>query len=286
MNVRISPDFVAAKLRQLGVRPQHQLGQNFLVDEGVLAAVLAGGQVLPGDVVVEVGPGLGVLTSELLTAGATVHAIEFDPQMAALLHEDFAEAVTSGKLVLHEGDAVKLIPELIQTLPKGYKVVANVPYQITTPLFQVFLQDPAAEHRPVLLSLLVQKELAQRLCAKEKTGERSYLSVLTQYFTAASILKIVPPTAFMPSPKVDSAVLQLVAKDVLSLPTGEEKQFLRFVKTAFQERRKQLKNVIAGIKARPTTEVGEWLVSHNLPVTVRAQELTEADWLTLYHDRL
>lgn len=284
MNVRISPDFVVSRLRQLGVRAQHSLGQNFLVDEGVLMEVVRGGEVAAADTVIEVGPGLGVLTEELLATGATVHALEFDPLMLSVLQADFAQEIASGKLILHEGDAVKLLPSLIQTLP-SYKVVANVPYQITTPLFQILLQD-AGTHRPQLLSLLVQRELAERLCAREKTGERSYLSVLAQYFTTASILRKVAPTSFIPAPKVDSAVLKLVAKPVLSLPSGEEQKFFRFVKAAFQERRKQLKNVLAGMKAMPTNQVGEWLASHNLPVTVRAQELSETDWLTLYHDKL
>ncbi len=284
MNVRISPDFVVSRLRQLGVRAQHSLGQNFLVDEEVLLEVVRGGEVTPTDTVVEVGPGLGVLTEALLATGATVHALEFDPLMLSVLESDFAEAIASGKLILHQGDAVKLLPYLIQTLPE-YKVVANVPYQITTPLFQVLLQDAGA-HRPKLLSLLVQRELAERLCAREKTGERSYLSVLAQYFTTPYILRKVAPTSFMPAPKVDSAVLKLVAKPVLSLPAGEEVKFFKFVKAAFQERRKQLKNVLAGMKAMPTAEVGEWLVSHNLPVTVRSQELSETDWLNLYHDKI
>lgn len=286
MYVRISPDFVVSRLKHLGVWANPGLGQNFLIDEGVLADVVRGGNLAQGDVVVEVGPGLGVLTEALLLAGCTVHAFEFDENMLTVLREDFKDAIASGQLTLHEGDAVKLLPRVLADLPNGYKVVANVPYQITTPLFQVFLQDTPPEKRPAVMSLLVQRELAERLCAREKTGERSYLSVLAQYFTTPSILRLVPPTAFKPSPKVDSAVLRLVARETLPLPAGEERQFLKFVKAGFQERRKQLKNVLAGMKAMSPADVGTWLVSHKLPLTARAQELTETEWLTLYHDKL
>jgi 16S rRNA (adenine1518-N6/adenine1519-N6)-dimethyltransferase len=249
----------------------------------VLQAIFQAGDLKPGEVVIEIGPGLGVLTEELLAAGCIVHAFELDPVMVKVLKEDFSNYIQEGSLIIHEGDAILLLPSVVANFTAPYKVVANLPYQITTPLFQVLLQDSEVGKRPMQFSLLVQREVAERLCAKPKTGERSYLSVLVQYFTSLKLIKVVKPESFMPAPKVDSAVLQLVSRDSFPIATAEEKLFLQFVKRGFTERRKQLKNVLAGIKGVSHQEIADWLVSHDFPATVRAQELSENDWLKLYH---
>jgi len=282
MQERINQGWVAERLRRAGARSKHSLGQHFLVDENVLAAVVEAGDVQSGDTVVEIGPGLGVLTEVLLNSAAKVIVCEFDATMAAIIRSDFAAELASGKLELIEGDAIQVLPAVLARLGV-YKVVANIPYQITTPLIGLlFEQGP----RPVLASLLVQREVAERLTAPAKTGERSFLSVLCQYFAVASLEMLVPPTAFSPAPEVDSAVLKLVTKKVRALPETEEKRFFRYVKMAFQQRRKQLKNVLAGIRGISVAGMEAKLVAHGLPASVRAQELSENEWVDLFKNTI
>lgn len=275
---RLDPIFITGRLKDGGTRAKHGFGQNFLIDRNVLTAVLEGGDVQPNDIVIEIGPGLGGLTVALLERAAVVHAFEADPAMLSVLQEDFAEEIMAGKLVLHPGDAITTLPALLATLTT-YKVVANIPYQITTPLFQVLYE--AESPAPIRASLLVQREVAERLAAPAKSGERSYLSVLAQLYTTLKIAMIVPATAFLPSPQVQSAVLVLVKRE--QLPIESVRPFLKFVKMSFLQRRKQLKNVLAGMRGTSVAEMQTRLESLDFPATVRAQELAEADWIKLYN---
>jgi 16S rRNA (adenine1518-N6/adenine1519-N6)-dimethyltransferase len=214
-----------------------------------------------------------------LAKGATVITAELDPVMAAVIRQDFASFITSGQLTILEGDALHTLPACIAALPSTYKVVANIPYQITTPLLELFLEKT---HPPALLSLLVQRELGERLAAKPATGERSFLSVLAQHYAEVAVLLRVPPAAFFPAPSVDSAVIQLKVRAERSLPKEIELHFLRFVRMAFQQRRKQLKNVLAAIQRVPVATMEAALGRLGFPSTIRAQELSEEQWLALF----
>lgn len=270
---RLDPHDLRSRLQRAGTYSKKSFGQHFLVDGAALQAMLTAADIKPGEAVLEIGPGPGVLTEVLLEAGATLTAFEADAGMAGILHEDFPG------LDLVEGDALQTIP---QHLPASYKVVANIPYQITTPLLRLFLEGGVSV-LPKSLTLLVQKEVGERLTAPARTGERGFLSVLVQYYTEASLVYQVPASSFWPAPEVDSVVIHLAVKPERPLGADEEKAFFKYVKSCFLEPRKQLKNVLAGMRGLSNADMSEKLTKLGFPENIRAQELTQADWLTLYH---
>lgn len=273
---RLDPHSLLGRLKAAGVWSKKSFGQHFLVDEGALAAMVKTADILPGERVVEIGPGLGVLTERLLEAGAAVTAFEADPDMIRILREDFPD------LNLVEGDALRTVPE---RLGEGsYKVVANIPYQITTPLIRLFLESGLQP--PLSLTLLVQKEVGGRLAAPERSGERGYLSVLLQYYADVSAVRNVPSVSFWPPPKVDSVIVHAAVRGERALDPVEERAFFKYVKTAFLEPRKQLKNVLAGMRGVSSAEMASRLQGLGFVETVRAQELSVADWLNLYRSHV
>jgi 16S rRNA (adenine1518-N6/adenine1519-N6)-dimethyltransferase len=279
---RLHPDHLKNRLKEAGVWSKQQLGQHFLIDHITLQAVVDAADVQPGDVVVEIGPGLGVLTEKLLQIGAVVHACELDPAMSAIITADFRQFLNSGQLILHEGDALRILPQLLPELP-SYKVVANIPYQITTPLIEILLEKGP---RPTVASMLIQKEVAVRLAAQACESDRSFLSVLCQYFADIALIHHVPPRAFFPPPAVDSAVIRLLPRLIRALPEEQEQKFFKFVRMSFQQRRKQLKNVLAGVRGKEVSVIEKQLLDLGLPQTIRAQELSEAQWVSLYQSGL
>jgi 16S rRNA (adenine1518-N6/adenine1519-N6)-dimethyltransferase len=266
---RLDPAWLRARLQSAGVHSKKSFGQHFLIDEEALMAVVHAAEIKPGERVLEIGPGPGVLTERLLDAGAALTAFEADPDMVRVLKEDFP------MLNLVEGDALKTIPD---HTTETYKVVANIPYQITTPLIKLFLESGL--RLPESMTLLVQKEVGERLAARPRTGERGFLSVLVQYFAQVSLVKQVPARSFWPEPEVDSVVVHFTVKPVR--PLEDERQFFTYVKAAFLEPRKQLKNVLAGIRGMSNSDMSKKLSELGLPENIRAQELTEEEWITLY----
>ena len=271
---RLDPAAVRRTLKDAGLRARHALSQNFLADVDVLDAILAEADPRPGGRILEIGPGLGLLTAGLLDAGAEVTAVELDRGLAAFLRERFIEPIEGGRLRLVEGDA--LDQELTRHVEPPYDVVANLPYHITSPILHRLLGDVP---RPERLVLMVQREVAERIAAPP--GGMSYLSVFVQYHAKVLVAFEVPPEAFEPEPAVRSAVIVVEpypADD--RLPTAEAEDALwRLVQASFRERRKMLHNVLsrqlpvepavvtaalemAGIAPdrRPqTVAVGEWL---------------------------
>ena len=272
-DIRLDPQYVRRTLRDAGLRPRHRMGQNFLADVEVLEGVLREADPVPGERVLEVGPGLGFLTGGLLAAGATVTAVELDRGMAAFLRDSYADEVEAGRLRLIEGDA--LDQDLVGLVEPPYDVVANLPYQITSPVLHRLLGRPPRADR---LVLMLQREVAERVAAAP--GDMSYLSVFVQYHAKARVAFRVPREAFEPAPKVESAVLVLepFPPDDRLEPEAEEALW-RVVQAGFRERRKMLHNVLtrqlpiepervdAALAAvgiardrRPqTVEVGEWI---------------------------
>ena len=275
---RLDPAALRHRLQEMGVWSKKSLGQHFLVDSTVLDVILRTAALQPHDIVVEIGPGPGVLTEKLLETAQQVIAFEFDPDMVRLLREDFPA------LNLHEGDALQEVPAVVNQLEE-YKVVANIPYQITTPLMKLFLEG-GVSNPPSSLTLLVQKEVGKRLAAGAGQSDRGYLSVLTQYYTNITFVTSVPATAFWPAPKVESAVIHLERRVSRPLPPEEERTFLKFVHTLFIQPRKQLKNVVAGIRGISAEQVLQLFKQLGFPENIRAQELTEEQWLTLFKSSL
>jgi len=274
---RTDSSFVRERLSKAGLWSKKSLGQHFLVDPQVLVDIVEAAEIQPNETVVEIGPGLGVLSEQLLDKTDNVIAFEFDRDMLAILAEDLPE------LRVISGDVLQSAPTALEGMGH-YKVVANIPYQITTPLLRLFLESGRVP-KPESLTLLVQKEVGRRLAAPAKHAERGYLSVVCQYYAEVLYLRDVQPTAFFPPPKVSSGVIQLRVRQERLLPLEEEMAFLRFVHTAFIQRRKQLKNVLAGIRGVEPAAMVKHLKSLGLPEMVRAQELTVEQWVELYHNR-
>jgi 16S rRNA (adenine1518-N6/adenine1519-N6)-dimethyltransferase len=235
---RLDPLEVRRTLRREGLRAQHSRSQNFLADPDVLQAILDLADVQPDERVLEIGPGLGILTGGLLGAGAAVTAVELDPGLAHYLRQRFEAELADGRLTLIQGDALDL--ELTTVVPAPYAVVANLPYHITSPTLHRFLGTPPAPER---LVLMLQAEVADRIAAS--AGQMSYLSVFVQYHARVTVALRVPPEAFEPAPKVSSAVVVLEPHAARALSAEREPALWGLLHAGFRERRKMLRNVLA-----------------------------------------
>jgi 16S rRNA (adenine1518-N6/adenine1519-N6)-dimethyltransferase len=280
---RLDPFAVRQTLREAGLRARHALSQNFLADVDVLEAILREAAPVPGRRVLEIGPGLGILTGGLLDAGAAVTAVELDRGLAARLRHRLAPAIelgiadpgAPGALRLIEGDA--LDEQLTELCPPPYDVIANLPYHITSPTLHRLLGVPP---RPDRLVLMVQREVAERIAAPP--GKMSYLSVFVQYHAAARIAFRVRPDAFEPAPDVDSAVIVVepyAADD--RLEPAEEDELWRLVQAAFRERRKMLHNVLARQLPISPADVAAVLTASGIDADRRPQTLAVGEWLRL-----
>jgi len=270
---RVDPDTVRATLRAAGLRARHALSQNFLADPDVLEAILREADPAPGRRILEVGPGLGLLTDGLLASGASVTAVELDRGLAAFLRERFADV---GALRLIEGDA--LDQDLVRLVEPPYDVVANLPYHITSPILHALL---GAEPRPARLVLMVQREVADRIAAQP--GKMSYLSVFVQYHARVRVAFGVPAAAFEPEPAVESAVIVIepyAADD--RLDAAHEDELWRLVQAAFRERRKMIHNVLSRQLPVDAGRVGEALATAGIAPDRRPQTLAVGEWLALY----
>ena len=272
---RIDAADVRATLKAAGLRARHALSQNFLADAEVLSAIIAEADPVPGDRVLEIGPGLGLLTGALLDAGTAVTAVELDRGLAAFLRDRFEPAIGEGRLRLIEGDA--LDQDLVHLVEPPYDVVANLPYHITSPILHALLGEPP---RPRRLVLMVQREVADRIAAPP--GKMSYLSVFVQYHARVRVAVYVPPEAFEPEPAVASAVIVVepfAADDRIS--PEDEDALWRLVQAAFRERRKMLHNVLARQLPVDAGRVDAALETAGIAPDRRPQTLAVGEWLAL-----
>lgn len=222
------------------------------------------------DIVIEVGPGFGVLTFALAPLVKKVVAFEIEKKLASYWEEKKKEFPNVDVIF---GNALFQLPSVISQLP-SYKLVANLPYQITSDIFRTFLD---AEHKPRMMVVMVQKEVADRIVAKP--GDMSMLSVAVQYYGTPSIISKVPKGAFWPAPKVDSAVLSIDLDKPTSMQA--DKHFFHLVRTGFSNKRKQLWNNLSNGLAIEGGIVKKAIASAGLLPTVRAQELTVEEWIRL-----
>lgn len=255
-------------MRLAGIRPSKGLGQHFLVDRPSLDAVVAGGQVTESDTVLEIGPGLGVMTIPLVEIAGQVVAVEADRALADLLERDRPANLT---VVPQDFMAFNLL-----SLPKGYKAVANIPYYLTSAIFRMLLESA---NPPSRMSLLIQKEVAERIVARP--GKMSVLALSIQYYGKPEITAVVERTKFLPPPRVDSAVLVVDVYSKPVFPADREKLF-RLIRAGFGERRKMLKNSLAGGLNISIGTAAELVGGAGLRPTARAQELALHDWERLY----
>jgi 16S rRNA (adenine1518-N6/adenine1519-N6)-dimethyltransferase len=268
-------------LRQSGFKPRKSLGQHFLIDEAVLERILSAAELNPGDVVVEVGPGLGILTEGLVKQGARVIAVELDAKLVDLLRKRLA-GFPDVRIV--HADVLKVPPrQLLQdNLPasdfvRGYKVIANLPYYITSPVLSHFLE---AEPRPSKLVVMVQKEVGEAIAAAP--GKMRLLSVKAQFYSTPVIVSYVPATSFYPPPKVDSVILRL---DVYSRPPIEVSDitgFFDIVMHGFRSPRKQLRNSLAHSLEMPPSQVASLLEKTGIEAKRRAETLSLEEWRELW----
>jgi len=245
------------------------LGQHWLRDRNVLAHIADCADVNDTDTVLEIGPGLGTLTSELLRRAKKVIAVEFDPELARKLPGQFP-----GKnLEVIDGDILSFD---LSTLPAGYKVVANVPYYITSKIVQLLM---TAENKPAVAVLLVQKEVAERLAAEP--GDMSILAISAQVFADVSLGDVVPAALFTPPPKVDSQVVILQTRETPLVASDQEKEFFRVVKAGFSAKRKKLRSSLSGGLGVAKDDAEKLLTDAGINPDVRAQDLSIADWQRL-----
>jgi 16S rRNA (adenine1518-N6/adenine1519-N6)-dimethyltransferase len=251
--------------------PKKRLGQHFLHDPGILRRIAEALEITPGESVLEIGPGPGGLTAELLKRTARLTAIEKDRELIPLLRERFPG------LVLAEGDALDLDwRELVG--PGPLRVIGNIPYNITSPLLEKALLPP----RPVCIVYLVQKEVAVRVAAPPGGAEYGALSVGIQAVSRVERLFSVPAGAFRPPPKVDSAVLRLRPLADPLIPDDAVLPFRRFVVGLFGFRRKQLLRGLRELTGASPATVSTWLAAAGIPGTTRPQELDPAAFARLF----
>jgi len=249
------------------INAKKSLGQHWLDDEFILGEIVRIAGVQAGDTVLEVGPGHGTLTKKLCQAGANVVAIEKDEALA----DQLIFQQLSKDLQIIKGD---ILGFNLNDLPSGYKVVANIPYYLTSNLIRLLSES---KNPPISISLLVQKEVAERVCATP--GQMSILGISAQFYYDCQLGIIVPAAKFRPPPKVDSQVIHMRRKSGKN--NINTKQFFRVVKAGFSARRKTLHNSLAGGLNIPKDEVLSWLENSQIPPSTRPQELSLEQWIKL-----
>lgn len=264
-------DVIQALSRKHGLHPSKKFSQNFLIDESVLDVMLETSRPKKGEWVIEVGPGFGVLTDRLLASGAEVTSIEIDKRLAAALVSRFK---TRANFQIVIGDFLAWFRKNQHALStRKFRIIANLPYAMTSHFFATVL-DSAVQ--PVDITVLVQKEVAERIAAIP--GEMSMLGMSVQYFGVPEYIATVPRTAFWPVPNVDSAILHV--SGIHPEEKGKQEVF-RLAKMAFAGKRKQIHNTLkAGLRCSDA-EIDEILAAAKIKATVRPQELSVADWQNL-----
>ena len=265
----LPPINVPALLRQYDLRPSKGLGQNFLQDNHSLQKIVRAAGLVPGDAVLEVGPGLGGLTRYLALSAQSVTAVELDRALFPALQ---AVLAPYENVRLVEGDILKLDPSALMNSP-GYIVVANIPYYITSAVIRHLLE---CQPRPRRIVLTIQKEVAERICAGP--GRMSLLALSVQVYGSPEIVAQIPAEAFYPAPKVDSAVLRVEIFPEPVIPAAHLEGFFSLIKAGFSQKRKTLRNSLSGGLHLEPTEAQELLERAGIDPRRRAETLNLDEW--------
>jgi 16S rRNA (adenine1518-N6/adenine1519-N6)-dimethyltransferase len=257
---------------ELGIRPSKGRGQNFLHDPAVIHRIVKEAGISPDDHVLEIGPGLGILTQELLERAGRVSAIELDATLARHLERAFSDRQTFD---LRQGDALHADLDAIAG-DAPMKVVANLPYSAAAAIIQRILESNMSL---TSATLMVQREVAERMLASPP--DMSILSVATQVYASGQIAFIVPPEVFLPSPKVESAVMTLIPHEKPLLRPERRNRFFRLVNGGFRHKRKNIANSLADETRLSKAEIASVLESVQIDPARRAQTLTVGEWLVL-----
>ncbi len=276
-----NPALAEAKkqLRQLNARPSKGLGQNFLIDEDVLKTIASAAELTPDDTVVEVGPGLGILTSELLEKAGTVISVEVDSNLATALRHKFSSnpqlSVVNADIL--DLDLTELIHSHTPATNQNYKVVANLPYYVASPIIRRFLETSL---KPSAMVIMLQKEVGQSIVAGP--GHMSLIGIGVQLYGKPSIVDYVPPQSFYPAPKVDSAIVHIDVYPRPAIELDDIEGFFQVVKGGFSTPRKQLRNSLSRGLGLPTTETAQILEQAEISPQRRPQTLSLEEWANVY----
>jgi len=251
------------------------LGQNFLITPRIVEMIALAGEIQSGETVIEIGPGKGILTAQLLKAGARVVAIEKDDRLIPILQGLFKQEISAGTFVLIHKDIMDISDaDLAAVSSTTYKVIANIPYYITGQIIRTFL---SRSHQPTMMILMVQKEVANRTIARD--GKESILSLSIKVFATPSLVMNVSRGNFFPIPNVDSAVIKLSDIKNPFKDSGEEDRFFSFVKAGFAQKRKKLISNLEAVAPRNllTTRFKELSLHEN----TRAEDVSLDTWVAL-----
>lgn len=248
------------------------MGQNFLVEPSVVVDIAENASIGEGDLVVEIGPGMGVLTRELLLRGSRVVGVELDMELAAFLRQDML-SFPQFSLVEHDARHVN-----VQAITEGnpYHVVANLPYSIATVVIRHFVESA---NPPLRLTVMVQREVAERMTARPT--DMSLLGLATQFYSDAKIAFIVPPDVFVPPPKVQSAVVNMVVRNELPLAPTERERMFELATMAFQRKRKTIANGLSQGLDRGKADVKALLLDAGVDAGLRPQAISVDEWIRL-----
>ncbi len=292
----LTSEQIKIRLKKLGIHPDKWLGQHFLIDQEVLDDIMATAEqwLEPGATILEVGPGLGVLTSELVHLPNKIISVEKDPVLAQHLAEFLGNPEN---LEVVQGDILRLLDDthvisseardpasdrftefLAYARNDSWHVIANIPYAISSPLLRLLTALP---HPPHHILVLVQKEMAERVCAKSGNAERGLLTVLLEIMAESRIIRTVSPSTFWPPPKVESALLELTTRSQPLVPNNKMKAVTRLAIMGFAAKRKQLSNSLAGGLGISQADVRQKLAATGIDPSRRAETLSVEEWLKL-----
>ncbi len=276
-----SPKFINYHLNKHGKKITKGLGQNFLIDDNAVEKIISESGVDRTVGVLEIGPGFGALTSKLLINAKYVTSVEIDNKLWDYLDNEFSH-MDNFKLVKEDvlkADLHKIVSDMREICEKIY-VVANLPYNITTPIIMKFLETGVDIDKFVVM---VQKEVALRMTADHSNKDYGALTVSLNYFADPRILFIVKPTSFMPRPKIDSAVIELLVRKDKKLDDQERNAFLAIVKASFSKRRKTLVNSLSSVSTYGKSEIEAALVGMGLDSRIRPENLSTDDYIELMY---
>ena len=272
-------------LRRFGLRARKGLGQHFLVDEEILRLITVAAEITPTDIIMEIGPGLGVLTRELARQAGWVIAIELDSKLTNILRKTMS---SFGNITIINEDVLRInqtallqeqkakLPSIISN-PFSYKIVANLPYYITSPVLRRFLE---ATIKPQIIVVMVQKEVAEAIVAGP--GQASLLSISVQLYGKPVIMSYVPAQCFYPVPEVDSAILTVTLYSQPTVEVVDRESFFALVRAGFSASRKQIGNSLSQGLGVSKTEVLSLLAMANIVPQRRAETLTIEEWAHLW----
>ncbi len=273
------------QLRQFNLKARKGLGQHFLIDEEVLKLIISAAELTTTDIIMEIGPGLGMLTKELARQAGWVITVELDSKLAAILKQtltSFSNVSITNKDILEIDPAALLkeqkarFPAVINS-PFNYKVVANLPYYITSPILRHFLEASA---KPQIMVIMMQKEVAEAIVAEP--GQMSVLSISVQFYGKPMIISYVPAKCFYPVPKVDSAILRVELYSQPAVAVTDTTSFFELVRAGFSASRKQIGNSLAQGLRLPKGEVLPLLEKAGIVPQRRAETLTLDEWAQLW----